>query len=123
MIVPGASAKKTAATIGSTATSRKSFSAKSSAAAAQAPTAALRVKVSATATASAGMTSAAQMRSRRPNRMRASASADDQHQQPGVGHVVAERALRPLTELVVVEDAVLNDAERRARGAAATRSR
>ena len=45
--------------------------------------------------------------------------ADDQHQQSGVGHAVAERALRPLAELVVVQDAVLEDAERRAGGCAA----
>ena len=41
--------------------------------------------------------------------------ADHEHQQPRVGHVVAERALRPLAEVVVVQDAVLDDAEGGAR--------
>ena len=59
------------------------------------------------------MTSAAHVRSPRPNSTRAIAIADDEHQQPRVGHVVAERALRPLAEVVVVQDAVLHDAERR----------
>ena len=70
----GATAKKIAATTGRIARSRKSLSDNSSAAAAHAPTAELRVKVTTTATASAGITSAAHVRSRRPNRMRASAT-------------------------------------------------
>ena len=40
--------------------------------------------------------------------------ADDEHQQARVRHLVAERALRPLAQVVVVQDAVLHDAERRA---------
>ncbi len=113
--VDGARPKKIAATIGSTASSRKSFSEKSSAAAAQAPTAALRVKVSSTATASAGMTSAAHIRSLPAEEHARQRGADDQHQQPRVGHVVAERALRTLAQVVVVQDAVLDDADGRAR--------
>jgi len=40
--------------------------------------------------------------------------ADHQHQQTRVGHVVPERALRPLAEMVVVEHPVLHDAQDRA---------
>ena len=36
--------------------------------------------------------------------------SDDQHQQPGVGHVVAHGAERPLSKRVEVQDAVLHDA-------------
>ena len=41
----------------------------------------------------------------------ASGDADDQHQQTRIGHVVTERALRTLIQLIVVEQAVLKDAE------------
>ena len=43
--------------------------------------------------------------------------ARDEHEQPGVGHVVPERALDPLPEVVEVEDAVLDDAVDRAQRA------
>jgi len=69
----GATAKKTAVTIGRIASSRKSFSENSTAAAAHAPTVALRVNVTTIATASAGITAAAQIRSLLPNSTRASA--------------------------------------------------
>ena len=42
-----------------------------------------------------------------------SGQADHQHQQPRVGHVVAHRSLRSLTEVVVLENAVLHDTEHR----------
>ena len=45
------------------------------------------------------------------------AGADDQHQRTGVRHPVRQRALQPPPEVVVVEDAVLDDADERARGA------
>ena len=54
MICGGEIAKKAAATMGITGSSRKSFIARSSAATAQAPTHALRVNVSTRATSSAG---------------------------------------------------------------------
>ena len=42
--------------------------------------------------------------------------ADDQHEQSGVGHVVSECPLRPLPEMIVVKDAVLEDTNRGAGG-------
>ena len=42
--------------------------------------------------------------------------ADDEHQQARVRHVVAERALRPPSEVVVVQDAELHDADDGAHG-------
>ena len=71
----GDSAKNIAAMTGSTATRRKSRSAKSSATAAHTPTSALRVNVSATANASAGITSADHKRPDVPNSSRATATA------------------------------------------------
>ena len=76
----------------------------------QAPTHALRVNVSDRATTSAGMTSAGQIRSRDAEHEPRRRDADDQHQRARVGHVVTERAARPLAEAVVVQHAVLDDA-------------
>ena len=45
------------------------------------------------------------------------AAADDQHQRARVGHPVRERALRPAAEVVVVEQAVLHHADEGAGGA------
>ena len=45
------------------------------------------------------------------------AGADEQHQHARVGHVVPQRAARSPAEMVVVEEAVLDDADRRGRHA------
>ena len=73
MSCAGAKAMNTAATTGSSATSRKSRISNSRPMPAQAPTQALRLSVTASAATSAGMTSAAQSRSSLRNRMRAAA--------------------------------------------------
>ena len=75
----------------------------SSATASTTPTHALRVNVSAMATASAGITIAAHAPWRDVEQQPRDGGADHEHQQTRVGHVVPERALRPLAEMVVVE--------------------
>ncbi len=117
MTVAGANRKNAAATTGSTARSRKSLSDNSSAAAAQTPTQALRVSVSETATSSAGRTRAAHDTLAFAEQQTRKRGADNEHQQARIRHVVAERALRPPAEVVVVKDRVLKDPVRGADGA------
>ena len=61
---------------------------------------------------SAGMTSSAHSRSRPAEEDARERGADDEHQQARVGHVVAERAARPVRQVVVAEERVLDDADR-----------
>ena len=70
----GAKAKNSAATTGSSPSSRRSLRMNSTPTATHAPTHALRVSVSESATTSAGMTSAGQTRSRVPKTSRAPAT-------------------------------------------------
>ena len=78
---------------------------------AQAPTQALRLSVTASAATSAGMTSAAQARSPVRKRMRAAAVQAMSINCPEYVMYMPERALRPLPEVVRLQDAELHEAD------------
>ena len=70
--------------------------------------------VVASAASSAGSTSIGQTRSCRAEHDARRSHAGDQHQLSRIRHVEPERSARPLAEVVELEDAELDDADRRA---------
>ena len=107
----GASAKTSAITTGSSAVSRKSGARAAAPPATHAPTQALRVNVSDERDDERRHDQRRPDPIARPEDQARRGGAEHQHQRARVGHVVRERALGPLPQAVVVQHAVLNDAE------------
>ena len=107
----GARTTARASARGTAATRRRSRSASSTAMPMQTPTHALRVNVRPRATSTAGSTSSGQTRSRAAEQQARRRDARHDHQRARVRHVVGERALRTSTEVVEVQEAVLEQAD------------
>ena len=88
---------------GNSASSRTSLRMNSTVTATATPTQALRVNVKRDGHGERGHDDRGPGAMTRIEQQAADGGADDQHQQTRVGHVVAHRALRPLSEVVVVE--------------------